>query len=41
MLPRVVKMVTDIVSLMAYPTIVVCVDMRRFRMAFRIAVRVR
>jgi hypothetical protein len=41
MFPRVVKMVTDIVPFMAYPTIVFCVDMRRFRMAFRIAVRVR
>jgi hypothetical protein len=41
MLPRAVKMVTDIVPLMAYPTIVFCVDMRRFRMAFRIPVRVR
>ncbi len=41
MLPRMVKMVADIVSFMAYPTIVFCMHMGCFRMAFRIAVRVR
>jgi hypothetical protein len=40
-LPRTVKMVTRVMSFMAYPTIVFCVDMGCFRMAFRIAIRVR
>ncbi len=41
MLPWMVEMVTRVMSFMAYPTIVFCVHMGRFRMAFRIAVRAR